>query len=509
MAQVNKIDSNVTGLRYTEETSLKTLSGSDVWKALEPNSYNDFGGNITTVARRPINPSRQQKKGVTTDLEAAGGFNTDLTQTNLQDLLQGFFYADLRRKDEKVVTAVDGTDDQYEAASGMDVFGAGDLIFASGFTNADNNGLKVVASSAAGYVEVVEDLVAEASPPAAAAIVRVGVEAGTGDIDVDASGSLPALTSTTLDFTTLGIIPGEWIFVGGDASDEKFSTAANNGFKRVRSVAANRLTFDKSYSAMVTEANTTATIRLFFGRVLKNESTPSLIKRRSYQLERTLGAPDDGSPGSLQAEYLVGAHASELALNLQQADKITADLSFLALDAEQVTAGNMKAGTRPALVEADAFNTSSDVTRVKLSKVIDGNEAPDALFAFITNFTLNINNNLSVNKAIGVLGGFEVTAGTFTVTGNMTAYFANVAAVQAVRQNADVSLDIALVRDNAGIYIDIPLLALGDGRLNVEQDQPIQLPLSFDAATAAKIDTNLDHTLLMTFFDYLPDAADA
>lgn len=509
MAQVNKIDSNVTGLRYTEETSLKTLGGSEVWKALEPNSYNDFGGNITTVARRPINPSRQQKKGVTTDLEAAGGFNTDLTQTNLQDLLQGFFYADLRRKDEKVVTAVDGTDDQYEAASGMDVFGAGDLIFASGFTNADNNGLKVVASSAAGYVEVVEDLVAEASPPAAAAIVRVGVEAGTGDIDVDASGSLPALTSTTLDFTTLGIIPGEWIFVGGDASDEKFSTAANNGFKRVRSVAANRLTFDKSYSAMVTEANTTATIRLFFGRVLKNESTPSLIKRRSYQLERTLGAPDDGSPGSLQAEYLVGAHASELALNLQQADKITADLSFLALDAEQVTAGNMKAGTRPALVEADAFNTSSDVTRVKLSKVIDGNEAPDALFAFITNFTLNINNNLSVNKAIGVLGGFEVTAGTFTVTGNMTAYFANVAAVQAVRQNADVSLDIALVRDNAGIYIDIPLLALGDGRLNVEQDQPIQLPLSFDAATAAKIDTNLDHTLLMTFFDYLPDAADA
>lgn len=510
MAQVNKIDSNVTGLRFAEEATPKTLPGSPVWYPLEPNSYSDFGGNVTTVARRPINPSRQQKKGVTTDLDASGGFNTDLTQTNLQNLLQGFFYADLRTKVEKVITAVDGTNEEYEAASGLDDFAVGDLIFAKNFTNADNNGLKVVTAVTATAVEVSgSDLVAEASPPSDATIVRVGVEAGTGDIDIDATGSLPAMTSTTLDFTTLGIIPGEWIFLGGDTAGTKFGTAANNGFKRVRSVAENRVEFDKSYAAMVTEANTTSDIRIFFGRVLKNESTASLIKRRSYQLERTLGAPDDSSPSDIQAEYVIGGHASELALNMQQADKITADLTFLGLDNEQRDAATgVKSGSRPALLEADAFNTSSDVTRVKLSTVVAGNEAPDALFAFITDFNLNINNNQSVNKAIGTLGGFDVTAGTFSVSGQMTAYFSNTSAVAAVRNNSDVTLDLALVRDNAGIYVDIPLLALGDGRLNVEQDQPITLPLSFDAATASKIDTNLDHTLLMVFFDYLPDAAD-
>jgi len=513
MAQLNKIDSNVTGLRYCEEDSYKTVSGDEVWYPLEPNSYSDFGGNIITIARNPINSSRQRKKGVVTDLDASGGFDSDITQSNLQNILQGFFFATRRDKDEYggggEITGVATSTDEYAGTDIEDDFTVGDLIFASGFTNSGNNGLKTVASvTGPNTLGVSENLVDEAAPPSAAKLVRVGVVAGAGDLDVDVSGSLPVITSSVLDFTTLDLIPGEWIFVGGDSAGLAFSNAENNGFKRIRSVAANALTLDKSTSTMVVEASTTETVQLFFGRVLKNELDTDIV-RRTYQLERTLGAPDDTQPAQIQAEYLVGAVPNELTINIPTAEKATVDLSFIAADHETIDGPtSLKAGTRPALVEADAFNTSSDISRIHMAQVVAGDEAPTALFAYLTELSFNINNNVSPNKAVGVLGAFEVTAGTFAVSGELTAYFSNVSAIAAVRANADVTIDAHLVKDNAGISIDLPLISLGDGRANVEQDQPITLPISMDAATAAKIDADLDYTMLMMFWDYLPDAAD-
>lgn len=505
----NKIDSNVTGLTFAEELTLGTLPGSPVWYALEPNGYDDFGGSIATVARNPINAGRQRKKGVVTDLDAAGGFNSDLTQTNLKRLMQGFMFADIREKGtlipmngtQEPVTNVDGVADEYDVAANADQFAIDDIVFASGFGDPANNGIKVVTSiTTTVAVGVAEVLVAEASPPAAATLKTVGVQGAAGDIDVDATGSLPALTSTLLDFTTLGLIPGEWIYIGGDLAALGFVAAANNGFARINSIAAARLEFDKTDGTMTTEASTTETIQLFFGEVIKNESNPALQVRRSYQLERQLG--DDGN--GTQSEYLVGAVPGEFTLNVAQADKITIDLSFVATDNEQRdgTTG-VKTGTRPALVESPAFNTSSDFSRTKLALVDDANSNPLALFAFVTDFTMAINNNVSPNKAVGVLGAFDVTAGTFEVGGSITAYFADVTATQAVRNNSDVTQDFVIAKDNAGIVFDVGLIALGDGRANVEQDQAITLPLEVSAGV-----NKFNHTLLVGFFDYLPTAAE-
>ena len=513
MAELTKMDSNATGLRYAEEASFKVLTGSEVWKPLEPNSYNDFGGEVTTVARNPINSGRQNKKGVVTDLDASGGFETDLTQTNLQDILQGYMFADLRRKGDfgdglGVITGVTAALDDYAGTSIEDDFLVGSLLFAAGFTNTANNGLKNVSSiTGPDTLEVSEALVDE-TPAAAAKIARVGHVAAGDDLGVTAGAAYPTITSTALDFTTLGLIPGEWIFVGGDSAATQFATAGNNGFKRVRSVAANVLTLDKGV-AMTTEVLAGGeTIQLFFGRVLKNE-TGSDIVRRTYNLERTLGAPDDAAPTDIQAEYLEGQVPSEFTLSIPTAEKVTCSLAFVGADNTVYTAATaLKTGTRPALVEADAFNTSSDIPRIKMAVHSTTDEAPDALFAFLSELTLTINNNVTPNKAVGVLGAFEVTAGTFQVSGELTAYFANVSAVQAVRNNSDITLDVHLAKANAGMSLDIPLIALGNARLDVSQDEPITLPLSMEAATGAKLDSAMDHTLLMCFYDYLPTAAE-
>ena len=515
MAVVSSIDSNVTGLRYALEDSLGVVSGDEIWIPLEPNSYNDFGGNFVKVARNPINDSRQRKKGVVVGLDAVGGFVTDLTQVNMQDILQGFMFADFRNKVEfggaGEITNVDGVTEDYDAASGLDAFQAGDLVFAAGFTNTENNGLKTVTAAAATALTVGEDLVAEAAPPATATLVTVGFEMGSAELDMVVTAGLAVLTraSGVADFTTMGLIPGEWIFVGGDGASTDFVGSNNNGRGRVKVVTATTITLDKTEFTPTNETGTGLTIQLFFGRVLKNE-TGVLIVRKSYQLERTLGAPDDSLPAEIQAEYVVGAMANQLTLGMAVESIITADLAFIGTDHETITGPvALKAGTRPALVELDAYNAADQVMRSRLTVVDPADSNPTALFAEITDIDIQINNNLSPNKSIGRLGAFGITAGTFEISGNVTAYFSDVAAIAAIRGNSDVTMDFHMAESNVGMAIDIPLTALGEGKLDIQQDQSIKIPVAYDAATGAKVDPNLNHTLMFTFFDYLPTAAEA
>jgi len=505
MATVNKQDSNVTGLRFCEETSIG-VAGS-VWNPLDPNSYNDFGGSFTKTARTPINNKRSRYKGVLTDLDSAGGFNIDMTQDNIQGLYPGFAFSTFVEKGNEAVTSVSGT--AYTVADSSD-FVANDLVFASGFTNAANNGLKVVTSIPGGTSIAVSGLIAEGSPPSAAKVVRVGHQFASGDFEVDASGDLPTLITTTKDLTELGLVPGELIFVGGDTAASEFATAANNGWQRVReTTGANEVVIDKASGTMVTDAGGSKTVQIFFGRTLKNEEGTT-ITRTTYQLERTLGAPDDASPAQIQSEYIVGAVPNELTMAIDTADKVMVDMGFMGTDYETrdgVT--GVKSGTRPSLANGKAFNTSTHVTRIRMGLASDTDEYVDAMFAFVTEVRLTLNNNISMNKAVGNLGAFDATAGTFEVGGNVTAYFQTTAALDALRANSDVTFDVCVVKDNAGFAFDLPLLSLDDGRLNVELNQAITIPLGLMAADGADVNSNLDHTVMFSFYDYLPDAAEA
>ena len=501
----DKIDSNITGLRFAEEASLKTLPVTPVWYPLEPNSYSDFGGQLATIARNPINPSRQRKKGVITDLDASGGFNQDLTFNNTTRLLQGFFFADMREKFTTqtlnsaavAMTAILASADDYTAAAGLGGVISGDLILAEGFGVTANNGLKIAnGSSTATALSVSDALTDEASPPATAKLTLVGHQFASADCNIVMNGTLAQLTSAAVTMTTLPLIEGEWVYLGDDTTANHFTN--NQGYARIKRIAAGFIEFDKTTWTPQAETGTGKTIRIYYGSVLKNEDDPTDIIRRTYNVERTLGNDANG----VMSEYLVGAVSNELTVNVAQADKVTIDLSFVACDNEQRngTTG-VKTGDRPALTSEDAYNTSSDFARIKLALVSDDTDI-NPLFAYATQLTLTVNNNVTPNKAIGVLGAFDTSAGTFEVGGNITAYFASIDAVQSVRNNADITLDIILAKDNKALIIDVPLISLGDGRLGVEQDQAITLPLETNAA-----ESPFGHTLLFQSFPYLPNSA--
>lgn len=510
MTAVGMLLSNITGLRVAKEQSLKVLPGGPIWNPQDPNSYSNFGGEIKTMERDPIRDDRQTAKGVTVSLSAAGEYTMDFTYASMQYVLPSFMYANFRPYVDFGGTGqvLSVTASTFTAASGLDSFAALDLVFAAGFNKIlGNNGLHQVTTAVAATLTVAETMVAE-TPPAGATIVKVGKQYAIGVLDVVTTGALPVVLGVAGNFT--GVLPGEWIYFGdGTNALFSFTNAANNGWKRVRAVAADgsSVTIDKSRLAMVAEANTTSTMRVYFGRRLKNETGTNIV-RTTLQFERTLGAADDASPTQVQSEYILGAIGNQLDFEYKPADKLTCTLAFVACDVEQRTGTTgVKAGGRPLLPSLPAYNTSSSVKRIRLASVSSTNVAPTPLAGECLNLKMSINNGIKGIDVVGTLGHFELVAGDFKVTADGEFLFLTVAAQDSVRQNADVTLDILQVQGNTAFTMDMPLLTLGDGRAKVTKDDPISIPLNVSANSGEEFDPNLDHTLFMSFFDYVPTVA--
>lgn len=477
--------SNRTGLAYAREVegSLGTLPVTPNWITGEPNSYNDHGGTLTTVARQPINASRQIKKGAVVDKDAVAGFQSDFTQTNMNSLFESCFFANFRLLNRQTVTSVSGT--AYTKTShGYEV---GDLIAAKGFTNSSNNGFKEITATTANTYSC-SGLVVEASPPATAVTEKVGIQApSNGDIQVNADGNL---TSTTFDFTTLQLVGGEWIFIGGDSASTAFSESANNGFKRVSAISANLLTIDKSSTTMALDTAAGVTVQIFVANRLRNEPSPDDIKVISHQFERSL------SGGGY--DYVIGAIANTMNLTVGTAGKVEIDLNFVGIDVETRTqVQGEKSGDREVLITENLFNTSSDVKRMKIAST-----SAVSLSDFVLDFNISLNNNLSPDKAVSVLGAIGVTEGFFNISGSANAYFTDVSTIEAVQNNTDVTIDLIMAKENSGFAFDIPLLGLGEGKPDIQINTPITLPLSYDAG-----ESSFGHTALVNQWVYLPDLA--
>lgn len=486
------LDTNTTGLRIAEQTSLGVLGASPLWMPVEPNEYAEFGPQFKRVARETINPGRQRRKGRVTDLDAVAGWKNDFTQRSLFKLFQGFMFADWRIKAQKAVSAVSGT--QFTVASGGTSFLVGSLLLGENFATAANNGLKAVTASTGTTISV-SGLTAEASPPADAQITSVGFRGATGDLVMTVASSLAQLESTVADFTTWGLIPGEWLWIGGDATANKFATAVCNGPYRIKSIAANLIIFDRAPGTPTADTGTGKNLDVYWGHVIKNESLPANQKTRWYTLERFMGT---GGPGY---EYVKDAIANTLKMTLKSTEKVELEFGFIGLDHED-SATQLAAGTRPSLPAEDMYECSSDFGRLRLLDEV----AAATLGSYFEEITLSIDNGAEPSKALATLGGFDVSLGDFVVSGTMKGYFTTFEALAAVRASKDVSMDFMFTYGtptNIGYLFDVPLIGLGDGRRTAEKNKKIMTDMTTDAAGHP----TLDHTLLIVNFPYLPQAA--
>lgn len=310
-----------------------------------------------------------------------------------------------------------------------------------------------------------------------------------------ASATLTGGTGTSL--LALGMVAGEWGFLGGDAANTAFVN--NVGYFRVGSITDQDLVMDRTTWEAQAEAAGALTIEVFTGTLLQNENDTSLIKRRTYQLQRTLGKDDVGT----QSQYIVGCGANQLDFNVPLADKLTVDLSFIGMSAEYRSGTDgLKDGTLVPALGEDAINSSNDIYEMAMSVVSATDSSPTKLFGYLSTAKLTINNNMSAIKGIGKLGGIGFNVGIFEVSGTATAYFTSVAANVALTNNDDVDMHFIIAKHNAGAVWDMALLTLGGGNIKIEANNPITVPLTTDAAQNKN-----GSTLTYTNFGYLPTMA--
>lgn len=504
MAAPKSISSNSTTLYKARETEPGKLPQNAIWKEKEPNEYGDFGSTYNKVARQPINASRQVSKRTTVGYDAAAGFISDVTPGNALDDVEEFLFANARRKKELAVSAVTATG--YTVDTDGDNFAAGTLVFVSGCANEANNGLHIVGTGSTDTEIKAAGLAAEATVNAI--IVEVGFQFAAGDANISIIDGKAALAATAKNLTDFGLIPGEVVYLGGDGANAIFANNANRGYCRVFSVTEDAVIFDKTDVQFVADDGAAKTVQLFFGRVIKNEAQSSLQRTITCAMRRSLGVPNTDAPDIVQSQVILGCTANEMTITLPEEDKLTYEVNYLGreellFDNDALVDEN---GTIKGVDEADAFNSTRDLCRFQ-TFVINPNKTLTPIFAGYTEGEININNNNTARKALTTFGTYDVTPGTFEVTGSLSAYFTSVDELRAVKDNKDLTIMACLYKDNSGVAIDIPVLDISTDGLEIELNESVKMPIDKMASRGRKYNVNMDHTILFAFFPYLPAIA--
>lgn len=484
------VKTNFTGIAISREQTPGVLPSNPVFVDLQPNDISAFGSAISTVARTPISKNRQREKGTITDVDATLEIPHDATMSLFDEVMDAFIFSKKKGFPQFKPSAVTSTG--YTVASGG-ALAAGLLVYARNFTTPANNGLKVLSAGSTATEIKTSGLVAEATPPKTALLEVAGVRATAGDVQIDANGNL---ISTTLDFTTLNLVKGQAIFIGGENTANQFATAANVGVCRVSEVTAHKLTLSKRRNAFVADTGAGKQIDIYFGSFTRNVPVddPDFLEV-SYGCEALYRGLEDVLNG-IGYEYGKGFVPNQITVEVPTGDKITSTVSFIGRDIDPITQTVLAGSTHQPMQKNEAFNTSADCMRVRVTDVDEL-----GLSSYFTDITLTINNNVTAEKAVCVLGAVDTSIGNFDVDLTATAHFSHAGVLAAIRQNKTVSLDLVFRNNDGAFYLDIPAMTLGDGAKEFTTNETVKLSLTGQSFKDPVLGTSLGVTL----FPFVPD----
>ena len=516
MVLVRKISSDCTSLSYAVEETITKLPAAPVWVRLSPTGYTgDFGASPEYMVDEPIGSGRASKKGIPVKKTVGAGFEGSLRQDWLQPFMPGFFFNKaletgttdtLNPSDDAshaTLTAVTGTGYSGTNFTAQNGWATGAIIYAQGFTNDTNNGMKIPTAVAASSITA-PDTVAE-TPEAknSPAVKVVGVKVATAPALTDQT-ALIRIDSTELKMGgNFELEPGQWVYIGGDGDTTNYAGAINRGWVRVKEVSSDGIDCDLSTFPSTPDAGRAGIEFYIPSRTFRDNIMCDDALRTTYQLERRLGKKDTDDMHE-QSQLVTGAVANQLDLAIPTGDKIMATLNFVAAESFRRKGDEEPASgaDRREIDQTSLMNTSSDLKYAALYRHGGTSTVKDRVFGAITDGTFTINNNCTPIEAWGVYGAYDINTGKLDINCDVTALFTSVEALDLAEEGLDAGLYIICGRENSGMIIDIPLLTVQTSPLNVAVNEPVNISL-----TNAGNESDFGYAASVQFFDYLPTLA--
>lgn len=432
----------------------------------------DLAGKPNTKISDEIRDDRQIPDLILVGQNTDGGFSAELSFGAFDSLIEATLFGTWAEKPGRInltaggaLTSVAASTGTVALASGAAI-APGHLVRLSGFGQSANNGLfrAGTGSNATNLVAAGAGLVNETTPPVGAALKVVGFQGVAGDLKTAVGPN--RLTSAALDFTTLGLSVGEWVKIGGAAAANRISLAGCNGWARIGAIAANALTLDIAPAGFAASVETTSTVQVWIGDLLRNGVT-----RRSFTAEESfLGQT---TPTHI---YHRGLTPSSLKIDVAANEVVKAEIRFVGRSSTDQDLRVTGASSLPA-VAGDVLNSAANVGRLA--------EGGAALTGpnFVTAFSLSLENNIRALGAVGSLGAVGAGVGRSSVTGRLSTYFGSRALLAKLLANQTSSYDLTLT-DSLGrsLLIDLPLLKFSAGAPQVSAaDRDVILDLEFQA----------------------------
>ena len=453
----------------------------------------------TTITSEEIRADRQVSDLILVGAEAGGDTGIELSYGAFDDLIAGALFSDysspiLKQGTGEITAFGAGTIDvdagtdftvgQVGRLADLATGDVGDGIFE--ITNIAVNTLTLnpLAGTATTAIQGTETADADTTFQVTGFVAQLA-----GDISMTVTGgdAVVQFPAGALDNAFGPALP---LSIGAWLKFAEFTTVGNNVWARVREIdlAADTVTLD-AQTGMATDAAATENVQVFYGGRIENGA--GAVSANQFAVERRF---EDHNP--VTRELFLGMAINNFTLNLSPQAIAVGSLTWFGFNS---TVSDNFAGAYPELYAAlpvdvdapqnDVYNTSSDIGR--LGRGVDPIDA--AGLNFVLEATIEINNNLRRQPAVGVFGAAGIGLGELSVTGTLSTYFDNDDILQVILANQETTLDlITQGGDGRSMVFDLPRIKFSGGAPDVPgKNQDVTIPGTYQAI----LDATLGYTI--------------